>query len=321
MTAAKIACIGELLWDKLPAGARLGGATANFAVFCARLGNRVSLVSSIGDDAYGRKAREALAQPHLELDNLQTNFEHPTGTVEVSLSRGNQPVYTISSEVAWDFIHWTPSLQALAPTVDALYFGTLSQRHEVSRATMRKLLQEASAECIRICDVNLRMPFCTSEILSWSIGQAAIVKISDEELTAVFALLNEARPEIPVRASSSPEHAAASLLEHFPACKLVALTLGASGCLLVTRAEAYRHPGFPITLVDPVGAGDAFTAGLVHAFLRGASLAVMAEVGDLCGSFVASQQGATPELPSWLTQRIGLLVGSAPTEVADAALA
>ena len=75
-----------------------------------------------------------------------------------------------------------------------------------------------------------------------------------------------------------------------------------------TREASSRHPGFPIKLVDTVGAGDAFTAGLVHSYLRGASLAQMAEIGNLCGSYVAGQPGATPPLSAELSNRIDALL-------------
>jgi fructokinase len=105
------------------------------------------------------------------------------------------------------------------------------------------------------------------------------------------------------------ESAACALLDNFPDCELVATSLGAHGCLLTNREGAFRHPGYPIKLVDSVGAGDAFTAGLLHAYLRGASLPQMAEVGNLCGSYVAGQQGATPPLSPELIDRIGTLLG------------
>ena len=104
----QIVAVGELLWDLLPGGARLGGAVANFAVFCARLGNRTVLVSSVGNDEYGRAARSMLVQPNLDLEQLQISETHPTGTVEVTFSADNQPSYVISRGVAWDFIQLTP---------------------------------------------------------------------------------------------------------------------------------------------------------------------------------------------------------------------
>ena len=90
----------------------------------------------------------------------------------------------------------------------------------------------------------------------------------------------------------------------------MATTLGAHGSLLTTREGESKHPGFPIKLVDTVGAGDAFTAGLIHAYLRGASLEQMAEIGNLCGSYVAGQAGATPPLSAELIGRIQTVLGA-----------
>jgi fructokinase len=306
----RVVGIGELLWDLLPSGPRLGGTVTNFSVFCARLGNRADLVSSVGDDEYGRAARTSLPQPNLELAQLQI-CPYPTGTVGVAFSADNQPSYTFPPDVAWDFIRLTPDLLQVAAGADAVSFGTLAQRHAVSRSTIRTFVEATAPRCVRVCDVNLRMPYCTPEVLGWSMAHATLIKVSDEELPQVFALLSELESG-KVEAPASPKAAADSLLALFPGCSLVATSLGAHGCLITTRQDACEHPGFPVKLVDSVGAGDAFTAGLVHAYLRGASLAQMAEIGNLCGSFVASQPGATPELPPALIQRIAALLS--PTD-------
>ena len=256
------------------------------------------MVSSVGDDDYGREARTALMQPNLELEQLQEDRVHPTGTVEVSFSADKQPRYLIHRNVAWDFIRLTPELLGVARAADAVCFGTLPQRHEVSRLTIRSFVEATAPKCARVCDVNLRMPDCSPEVLHWSMAHASIIKLSDEELPQVFSMLNEQAP-------NSPQAAAYTLLEDFPGCQLVATTLGPHGSLLTTRESTFGHPGFPIKVVDTVGAGDAFTAGLVHAYLRGASLPQMAEIGNLCGSYVASQPGATPPLSRELIERIG----------------
>jgi fructokinase len=118
----------------------------------------------------------------------------------------------------------------------------------------------------------------------------------------------------------TPENAARSLLENFHNCKLVATTLGAEGSVVTTREGTFRHPGFPTKLVDSVGAGDAFTAGLLHAYLRGAPPALMAEAGNFCGSFVAAQQGATPALSVELIEHIRALVGAKKQPLFEASL-
>jgi fructokinase len=305
--APQIVAVGELLWDLLPRGARLGGALANFAVFCARLGNCTALVSSVGTDEYGRAARNALVQPNLDLTQLQISETYPTGTVEVTFSAGNQPSYLISPGVAWDFIQLSPGLLATVGAADAICFGTLPQRHEVSRSTIRNMVVAAPQECVRVCDINIRMPDCSPEVLRWSVAHADIIKVSEEELPMTFSFLGGLG--LPTQ-QLTPETAARSLLENFPGCALVATTLGAEGSMITTREGTFRHPGFPVKLVDTVGAGDAFTAGLLHAYLRGASPAMMAKIGNLCGSYVASQQGATPALSADLIASIRALLGT-----------
>ncbi len=139
-------------------------------------------------------------------------------------------------------------------------------------------------------------------------AHATVIKVSEEELSQVFSLLDELGSG-QHQAPASPQAAAHALLGKFPGCQMVATTLGPRGCLLTTRESSFGHPGFPIQVVDTVGAGDAFTAGLIHAYLRGASLPQMAEIGNLCGSYVASQPGATPLLSSTLIERVGALLG------------
>jgi fructokinase len=303
----QIVAVGELLWDLLPSGARLGGAPANFAVFCARLGNCSVLVSSLGNDDYGNAARTKLVQPNLDLTQLQMSDTYPTGTVEVTFSATNQPSYLISRGVAWDFIQLTPGLLATVRAADAICFETLPQRHEVSRSTIRSLVEAAPAGCLRVCDINIRMPDCSPEVLHWSAAHADIIKVSEEELPLTFSFLGGLG--LPTQ-QLTPEAASRALLENFPDCKLVATTLGAEGSIVTTREGTFRHPGFPVKLVDTVGAGDAFTAGLLHAYLRGASPAVMAKIGNLCGSYVAGQQGATPALSAELIASIRAWLGT-----------
>ena len=318
-TTPYIVGLGEVLWDVLPNGARLGGATANFAVFSARLGNRTALISSIGEDEYGIAASRILTQPNLDLRNLQVSKFWPTGTVEVSFSSEGQPSYIISTDVAWDFIQPSSTVHEAAFAADAVCYGTLAQRSSVSRLTIRAFLEATTDECVRVCDVNLRMPHCSPETLQWSMAQATVIKVSDEELPLVFSLLEQLgssdfpSSNVPL---DSPEGAAQSLLRRFPDCRLVAMTLGANGSMLTTREVTHRHPGFPIKLADTVGAGDAFTAGMTHAYLRGASPNQMAEIGNLCGSFVASQPVASPPLSSELMENIDASLRGASISVA-----
>jgi len=151
------------------------------------------------------------------------------------------------------------------------------------------------------------MPDCSPEVLHWSAAHADIIKVSEEELPLTLSFLGGLGL---LTQRLTPETGSRALLENFPDCELVATTLGAEGSMVTTREGTFRHPGFPVKLVDTVGAGDAFTAGLLHAYLRGASPPLMAKIGNLCGSYVAGQQGATPALSAELIASIRALLGT-----------
>jgi fructokinase len=314
-----IVAIGEVLWDLLPAGPRLGGATTNFAVLTTRLGGYAALVSAVGDDALGTEATRQLhalvsadaeATQHLDLSALQTARMLPTGTVSVTLDGHGRPNYTIHAPAAWDAIEVTLALSALAHRASAVCLGTLAQRAVRSRFSIRTFVQSLRPDCVRIVDINLRSPFANSETLEWCLAHADVLKVSDEELPHVAQLLGRSElaygfpDESGIELTSAATEAAFRLLEFAPQCRLVAITLGPNGSLLADRDSSYRHPGIPTRVVDTVGAGDAFTAGLVHAHLRGLGLETISQIANTCGSFVASQLGATPELPSALLQQL-----------------
>lgn len=295
-----VLAVGEVLWDLLPSGPRLGGTNANFAVACARLGHPAALVSCVGDDTLGTEARETLlAQSEgtgFETNLIQITTEVPTGTVSVRLNSEGQPQYGISTPAAWDRIRAEPEAMAKAASAGAICFGTLAQRDEPSRASIRTLVA-AARSAVRVFDVNVRLPFCEPETVQWSLQHADLVKISEEELALVLEMFGGSSEGL---SSSNPaeiealEAAGRAVLAYAPECRMIAITLGPRGSLLVTRDDMHRHRGFPITVEDTVGAGDAFTAGMTHAYLHGGSLAAISEVGNLCGSYVASRPGAMP---------------------------
>ncbi len=278
--------LGELLWDLLPAGAQLGGAPANFAYITSLLGDKGIPASRLGQDSLGADAIRRLRELNLPTEFIQKDADHPTGTVKVEVDRAGQPRFEIAESVAWDFLEWTPQWQKLAQQADAACFGSLAQRSEESRITIRKFLQATRKSAVRVFDVNLRQDFYSIEVLAESMKLATIVKLSHEELPRIMSLFDlEIREE---------EASARKLLSH--EVKLVCVTRGSSGSLLVSADEFNEHPGFKVKVADTVGAGDAFTAALVHGHLRGTSLAQINETANRVGAWVASQPGATPSL-------------------------
>jgi fructokinase len=302
--------LGELLWDLLPSGKQLGGAPANFTVMSARLGNRGVIASRVGRDALGDEARSYLASLPADLDWLQTDEVHATGSVSVTLLDG-QPEYVIHQPVAWDFLAGTPDWLTLARRADAVCFGTLAQRHDVSRETIHSFLAATSGDCVRVFDVNLRKPFYDARVLTDSLRRATLLKLNEIEMPVVMSLLS--LEENSGSDEASLLRCARLLLDRFP-LKLVCVTMGSQGSLLVTREAHHRHHGIATEVADTVGAGDAFTAALVCFYLRGAPLAVLNEAGNRWGSWVASQRGAMPALSASVREDIGARISQAAVQ-------
>ena len=278
--------LGELLWDLLPSGKQLGGAPANFAYITNLLGDTGIPASRVGRDSLGNEALKKLAQLGLSNAFVQRDPTHPTGTVKVEIDSSGQPRFDISEPVAWDFLEWIPSWQLLAREADAVCFGSLAQRSAQSRSTIRSFLQATRPEAVRIFDVNLRQNFYSAQILAESVKLATIVKLNHEELPRIMHLLKH-------EDSGEKESARRLLSSHD--LQLVCVTRGSSGSFLISPDERNEHPGFKVKVADTVGAGDAFTATLVHGYLRGSSLAQINETANRVGTWVASQSGATPD--------------------------
>ena len=287
--------LGELLWDLFPAGAQLGGAPANFAYITSLLGDKGIPASRLGQDSLGTDAIRRLEELGLSSEFIQKDANHSTGTVKVEVDGTGQPRFEVAESVAWDFLEWTSQWQELAQQADAVCFGSLAQRSERSRATIRRFLLAMRKSAVRVFDVNLRQNFHSMEVLAESMKLATIVKLNHEELPKVMSVFDlETRGE---------EASARQLLSH--EVKLVCVTRGSSGSLLVSADERSEHPGFKVKVADTVGAGDAFTAALVHGYLRGTSLPQINETANRVGAWVASQSGATPPLkPDSLAQTL-----------------
>ncbi|GAC1685289.1 MAG: carbohydrate kinase [Candidatus Acidiferrum sp.] len=277
--------LGEVLWDLLPGGKQPGGAPANFAYMSSLLGDRGIIASRIGCDELGREIQQKLQALGLDLSYLQCDSARPTGTVKVEADSAGQPKYEITAGVAWDFLEWTPQWRELAEQADAVCFGSLAQRNAVTRETAGQFLRAMRKDAVRILDVNLRQCYFSAELLAQSAEHAQIVKLNHEEVPIVMKVL-----DAPYR----DELMAAQWLRKRFGVKLVCITRGANGSLLACENGSDAHPGFPVNVADTVGAGDAFTAGLVHHYLRRSSLRAMNEAANRMGAWVASQPGATP---------------------------
>lgn len=177
--------MGEVLWDMLPEGKKIGGAPANFAYHVSQFGLPSCVVSAVGEDALGKEILDNFTSKGLNC-HIAT-VPYATGTVQVSIDQAGVPQYEIKENVAWDNIPYTPALEALARRTKAVCFGSLAQRSVVSRNTIGSFLDAMpeNDETLVVFDVNLRQGFYNKEILCNSMKRCNILKINDEELIQV----------------------------------------------------------------------------------------------------------------------------------------
>ncbi|MCP4601060.1 MAG: carbohydrate kinase [Proteobacteria bacterium] len=280
--------IGEVLWDILPNGRKLGGAPANFAYHVNALGGRGIVVSRVGDDNLGREALDILTSRGLDTDKISIDPAHPTGQVLVDLDEQGVATYTFPDDVAWDFLH--DETGERIERIDAVCFGSLGQRNSTSRETIRGFLRSCGENTLKVFDINLRQDFHSPKLVDESLKLANVLKINDEELAVMAEYLE---------LSGNEQELVAALLERYN-LKMCALTRGDKGSLLLSRDDISDNPGIPVKVIDTVGAGDAFAAAMVLGVLSGWKLDRINEYATHIASHVCSMPGAMPNMPTKL---------------------
>lgn len=283
---AVIVGVGEILWDLFPGGRQLGGAPFNFTFHCHRLGHSSVPVSRVGDDEPGREIRATVRRLGLSDAFLQNDHQHPTGTVTVAVDQRGQPAFTITPDVAYDYLSWDDSLEALLRRARAVCFGTLVQRQAVARATVQRLVH-AARHALVVYDINLRQRDYSRDVIEASLAASRWVKLNDDELILLRDLLG---------LSGTTDATTLAELRRRYDVELAALTRGERGCLVQTAGEEIDIPGRRVPVADTVGAGDAFTAGLLVYTLEGKPLADAAAFANRLAGHVVASVGGTPLL-------------------------
>jgi fructokinase len=282
--AVEIIGLGEVLWDLFSDGKRLGGAPFNFTFHCHQLGHAAAMVSRVGDDDLGAEIRRTIKSLGLSDTCLQEDPDHPTGTVRVQFDERGQPEYTITPEVAWDYLAWDEDLEALCAGARVVCFGTLAQRHTVARSTIQRALV-AARNALLICDINLRQLYYNRAVVEASLHASRWAKLNEDELIVLRELLGLRETTIPALLRE---------LRNAYSLEVVALTRGERGCLVQSSREVVDLPGVPVKVIDTVGAGDAFTAGLASYWLEGRSLPDASAFANRLAARVAASAGGTP---------------------------
>ena len=282
--AKKIAAFGELLWDILPSGKVLGGAPANFIYRINSFGDNGTLLSKVGNDKAGREAREAIMKLGLSNENIQTDYEFPTGSVKVKIDENGIPDFNIITDVAYDHIEINAEMIDAFSQADCVCFGTLVQRYGISKNTLRELVHE-SPDVVKFLDINLRKKCYTAASVEESLRMTNILKTNDEELLITKELLN--------LKSENLKDLAREAIEIFN-LEIILCTLGSNGAFCLTSDDIFHYdPGYQINLGDTVGSGDAFSAGFVHYYMNGKEIEDALRFGNAAGALVATTIGAT----------------------------
>lgn len=285
----KVVGIGEILWDVFPEGKVLGGAPANFAYHATQLGLEGYAISAIGKDDLGEEVLEVLKGKPLQYMLEETNY--PTGTVKVTLNGNGIPEYEICENVAWDNIPLTAGMKELAKQADAVCFGSLAQRHQVSRSTIQAFVGLVDTNALKIFDINLRQSFFNKAIIVDSLQMANVLKINEEELVRVAGLLD---------ITDVGERLVCQRLMDNYDLKIVVLTRGENGSFVFSKDGSSFLDTPKVKVADTVGAGDSFTGAFVAGLLNGDDIAKAHKRAVEVSAYVCTQKGAMPLLPTAL---------------------
>jgi fructokinase len=282
-----ILAIGEILFDIFPSAKRLGGAPFNFSYHLKQLGLPVRFISRVGSDQNGRAILKRLKEFGFNCDDIQLDDDHHTGTVQVQLDTNGVPTFDIVSDVAYDHIdlgngNYAEYLQSAR----LVYFGTLIQRTHQAFMQMQKFLQLKKPETSSFYDINLR-PGCYSEqIIKSSFQHTDILKLNSDELKECKRIIGAEQDDPTFIRYLMNQYSISS----------VALTKGDNGSEFYTYQELSQTAPYPVnSLVDTVGAGDAYAAVLaVGILMKWSPKATISRATDFA-SRICTIQGAIPE--------------------------
>ncbi|MEW7290622.1 carbohydrate kinase family protein [Aquimarina sp. 2304DJ70-9] len=278
----KITCFGEVLWDIFPEHKKVGGAPLNVALRLHSMGIESSIITKIGDDNLGRDILKYAKDRGLPTDTFQVDEQYKTGEVLVTLDKENTATYEISRPVAWDFIKYSGKIADKVRASDAIVFGSLASRNEVSKNTLLKLLDKAK---FKVLDVNLRPPHYDRALLSELMSKADFIKLNDEELEEICIHfdIHKDKFEDQVKAIAS-----------YTNTNQICITKGGKGATLLHGETFYHNKGYTIKVIDTVGAGDSFLATLISALLQDKAPQQAIDYACAIGAMVAGSEGANP---------------------------
>jgi len=300
--------VGARLEDATSFAKYLGGSSANIAFGCARLGLRTALVSRVGDDAMGRFLLETLVAEGVDVSRVPIDPQRLTALVVLGIQDRDTFPHIFYREhcadmaieerdVAEEFI-----ASARALVITGTHFST-EHTHRISTLA----LDRARRNGVRtVLDVDYRP-------VLWGLtapGAGAQRFVASDRVTAHlqeilprFDLVVGTVDEFHIAGGDADPIAALKKVRSLTGAVLV-VKLGPDGCAVIEGPVPSRLkdapvlPGFPVKVMNVLGAGDAFLSGLLKGWLSGASWAEAGRAANACGALLVSRHACSESMPS-----------------------
>ncbi|MDX1702286.1 MAG: PfkB family carbohydrate kinase [Melioribacteraceae bacterium] len=280
----KITAVGEILFDVYPERKNLGGAPLNFLYHIYKLAGKGNIISRVGHDILGAKALEFLKNNSIPTKYIQKDHLHPTGVTNVTLDGNKIPSFNIDEERAYDYIEMNDEINKLInEKTNCVYFGSLAQRSEVTRATIQDLF---GRNLKYFCDLNIRQNFYSEEILIKSLTASNVLKLNIDELKLINDLLLDRK--------FVAEDTADEIMKNYNV-ELIAVTKGAEGSTLFLDDERDDYITSSSSVVDTLGAGDAFAAIICLGYVKSWELSKMNMLANEFANRICQIEGALPQ--------------------------
>jgi fructokinase len=281
--------VGEVLWDRLPDGDEIGGAPFNVVSHLVRFGYRAAYLTAVGADPPGDAAIGEMARRGIDISLVGRVGGVNTGLAQVTVGPGGSPAFEIRRPAAFEQWASRDSVvdQVIGMRPAVLVYGTLAQLGALARDGLRRIT-EANPGALRLYDVNLRDGWWSKDTVAELLQFASVVKLSESEAQELAPLLG-----VRWGRGTDAEAFSADLAQRL-GLRGVAVTAGPDAASLWLDGTFASAAPPESDVMDAVGAGDAFVAGLVDAIGERLDAAAALRRANALGTLVASRRGAQP---------------------------
>ena len=275
-----------------------GGAPGNFLAALNAYGRKTAFLGKVGDDTFGHLLLGTLSRAGIEIKGILVDDHFFTTLAFVTFDESGDRSFAFARKPGADTqLSWEEIDKSLIDEARVFHFGTLSLTDEPVRTATQKAVAYAKEHGkLTTCDPTLRLPLwktqeAAKEQMLWSLHQADVVKISDNEVEFLW--------------NCTPEEGAEKLLTEF-GVSLAMVTLGPDGCLLKTKNASFRAACPKVHPIDTTGAGDIFGGSAVSRLLElekpidaltEADLAYIGCFAATAASLSTEASGGIPSIP------------------------